>query len=209
MTIDNFLTGISSFQAVKISSRTIPDFMEEDAAPCQSEIETDARPGTSDSAKKSQSRDQPQMIHFEHRGGGRTTLHLGTNPSDKLPNIQIGDQNFMVVGDHGASSSKWKKKAKKKDRKKIEVPDRALTEEECDKLSENLGKDYKKFCRRLGFKEVHIEQVEMDFRDEGHYEITYQLLRKLKHMRKDNLQGVVEALQSVDRDDILEELNIT
>ncbi|XP_061163416.1 receptor-interacting serine/threonine-protein kinase 1-like isoform X2 [Saccostrea echinata] len=183
--------------------------MEEDVASYQSEIETDARPGTSDSTKKSRSSDQPQTIHYEHRGGGRTTLHLGTIPNDKLPNIQIGDQNFMVVGDHGASSSKWKKKAKKKDRKKIEAPDRAITDEECDKLSENLGRDYKKFCRRLGFKEVQIEQVEMDYKDEGHYEITYQLLRKLKHMGKDRLQGVVDALQSIDRDDVLEELNIT
>jgi hypothetical protein len=91
----------------------------------------------------------------------------------------------------------------------LTVPDRALTDGECDIISENLGRDYKKFCRRIGFKEVLIEQVELDFKDEGHYEVTYQLLRKLKNLGKDKLQAVVDALQSIDRDDILEELKIT
>lgn len=89
------------------------------------------------------------------------------------------------------------------------APDRPITDEECDKISENLGRDYKKFCRKLGFKEVQIEQVEMDFRDEGHYEVAYQLMRKLRQLGKDKLPKVVEALQSIDRDDILEELKIT
>lgn len=58
------------------------------------------------------------MIHSE--GGGRTTLHLGPNSSDKLPNIQIGDQNFMVVGDKTACSSRRKSKNNKKPKKNIE-----------------------------------------------------------------------------------------
>ncbi|XP_048756095.2 receptor-interacting serine/threonine-protein kinase 1-like [Ostrea edulis] len=182
----------------------------EDDLTCESEIETDARPGSADSPKKSRSSDQTRVIQYEHRGGGRTTIHLPTDSKEKLPNIQIGDQNFMVVGDpSGSSSSQGKKKVKKKDRKKIEVPDRALTDEECDLISENLGRDYKKFCRRLGFKDVQIEQVELDFKDEGHYEVTYQLLRKLKQLGKDKLQTVVDTLLSIDRGDIVDELNIT
>lgn len=60
----------------------------------------------------------------------------------------------------------------------------------------------------MGFKEVQIEQIEMDYRDEGHYEITYQLLRKLRNLGKDKLQDVVDTLQMIEREDILEELNI-
>lgn len=88
------------------------------------------------------------------------------------------------------------------------APDRPITDAECDTISENLGRDYKKFSRRMGFKEVQIEQIELDYRDEGHYEITYQLLRKLRNLGKDKLQDVVDTLQIIERDDILEELNI-
>lgn len=176
----------------------------------QSEIETDARPGSSDSERKSSgsTSDQTRTIEYTHKGGGRTTLHLGPNASDKLPNIQIGDQNFMVIGDTGACSSRRKSKNNKKPKKNIEAPDRPITDDECDTISENLGRDYKKFSRKMGFKEVQIEQIEMDYRDEGHYEITYQLLRKLRKLGKDKLQDVVDALQIIERDDILEELNI-
>lgn len=58
------------------------------------------------------------MLYSE--GGGRTTLHLGPNASEKLPNIQIGDQNFMMVGDTGACSSRRKSKNNKKPKKNIE-----------------------------------------------------------------------------------------
>lgn len=176
----------------------------------QSEIETDARPGPSESERKSSgSTNEPtRTIEYIHKGGGRTTLHLGPNASEKLPNIQIGDQNFMMVGDTGACSSRRKSKNNKKPKKNIEAPDRPITDAECDTISENLGRDYKKFSRRMGFKEVQIEQIEMDYRDEGHYEITYQLLRKLRNLGKDKLQDVVDTLQIIERDDILEELNI-
>lgn len=52
-------------------------------------------------------------------GGGRTTLHLGPNSSEKLPNIQIGDQNIMMVGGTGACSRR-KSKNNKKPKKNIE-----------------------------------------------------------------------------------------
>lgn len=57
------------------------------------------------------------MLYSE--GGGRTTLHLGPNSSEKLPNIQIGDQNIMMVGGTGACSRR-KSKNNKKPKKNIE-----------------------------------------------------------------------------------------
>ena len=52
-------------------------------------------------------------------GGGKTTIHLGPGPASELPNIQVGDQNYMVIGGSTRGSNR-SNKVKKKPKQKIE-----------------------------------------------------------------------------------------
>ena len=89
----------------------------------------------------------------------------------------------------------------------ISVPNRPLSDQDIDTVSSDIGKHYRRLARQLGLTDIQIEQVEMDYKAEGSYEVAYQILRKWQKMGAASLATLYKALHSIDRTDVCDKLS--
>ncbi|XP_006888777.1 PREDICTED: receptor-interacting serine/threonine-protein kinase 1 [Elephantulus edwardii] len=95
--------------------------------------------------------------------------------------IQIGNNNFMEIG--GAhtqplesTSVNYEEPALKY--QEIFANNTSLTDKHLDPVRENLGKQWKKCARKLGFTEPQIDEIDHDYERDGLREKVYQMLQK-------------------------------
>lgn len=86
--------------------------------------------------------------------------------------------------------------------------DKAPTRKQLDMIASNIGYKWKEFLRELEFEESLIDQLHIDFKKSGTYEVVYQGLQKwVKRQGKSaSLKFLFECLCKLDYEDIAEKL---
>lgn len=84
------------------------------------------------------------------------------------------------------------------------VPNR----KQFDLIAANLGYKWREFLRELKFEESLIEQLNIDHKKNGMYEVVYQGLQKWakRQGKKASLRFLVECLCKLEEDEIAEKL---
>ncbi|CAH1226811.1 Hypp134 [Branchiostoma lanceolatum] len=93
--------------------------------------------------------------------------------------------------------------------RKVSWMDNKVTEEELDYVADNISPSQsRRLLRKLGLKDVTIDQVFYDFKEDRSCEQLYQGLRKCKEKKGSSftLGELVSALKYIRREDLAEEL---
>ncbi|XP_007933557.1 receptor-interacting serine/threonine-protein kinase 1 [Orycteropus afer afer] len=110
--------------------------------------------------------------------------------------IQIGNYNYMVGGTSALPLESTYMNFKEEPASKYqEIFDNitSLTDKHLDPVRENLGRDWKKCARKLGFTEPQIDEIDHDYERDGLKEKVYQMLQKWL-MREGNKGATVGKL---------------
>ncbi|XP_021356903.1 uncharacterized protein LOC110452596 isoform X2 [Mizuhopecten yessoensis] len=146
---------------------------------------------------------------LHERPGCSTKITFSAEQGANSPNIQVGDENVMVVNSgSGRVKVPSEKSAAKQVPANLTKSTRKATLDDFEIVAENIGTNTRQLSRGLNIKLPIMDQIEIDFRSEGTYEVCFQMLKRwvtIAH-RGATVAKLAQELSKIGRNDIANQL---